>query len=236
MQEKSDGEKELNILGIETSSTWGSVAVAKAGRLVYSSYLDIRLTHSERLLPQIDEALKQTGIKISELDMIAISNGPGSFTGVRIGLAAAKGLCYADELPLYPVSTLKVLAANVYGNSLPILSFMDARMQEVYAGMYSPELEVILKDKNAKPEEILDLIDEPVTIVGDGYSKYKELIEASGLDYKLGLPHQNYPSAAALVSLVIKEEVDIKFDFEYVSGLEPWYLRVSQAEREKNKR
>ena len=121
----------MNILGIETSSSWGSVAVVKDDRIVFSSYLDIKVTHSERLLPQIDAALKSSSLQISDLDIIAISNGPGSFTGLRIGLAAAKGLSFPHEIPLYPVNTLRLLAANLYGNEFPILSFMDARMQEV---------------------------------------------------------------------------------------------------------
>jgi tRNA threonylcarbamoyladenosine biosynthesis protein TsaB len=223
----------LNILGIETSSSWGSVAVVKDDRIVFSSYLDIKVTHSERLLPQIDRALKSSSLTISDLDVIAISNGPGSFTGIRIGLAAAKGLCFADSIPLYPVNTLRVLAGNLYGNELPIAVFMDARMQEVYAALYTPDLKEIIAPCNALPAAFLSKITGKVTMVGDGVKKYQQLITDSGIEYKTVMPHQNIPTAMTLVSLTMHDNPDLKFNFETISELEPWYLRKSQAELNK---
>ncbi|MCF7912900.1 MAG: tRNA (adenosine(37)-N6)-threonylcarbamoyltransferase complex dimerization subunit type 1 TsaB [Candidatus Cloacimonetes bacterium] len=223
----------MNILGIETSSSWGSVAVVKDDRIVFSSYLDIKVTHSERLLPQIDTALRSSSLALADLDAIAISNGPGSFTGIRIGLAAAKGLCFADEIPLYPVNTLRVLAANLYGSKLPILSFMDARMQEIYAALYTPDLQEIIAPCNAKPAEFLARIDQPVVIIGDGVIRFKDLIIESKIDYKTALPHQNIPTAMTLVSLILHDNPQLSFDFETISALEPWYLRKSQAELNK---
>ena len=223
----------MNILGIETSSSWGSVAVVKDDRIVFASYLDIKVTHSERLLPQIDTALKSSSMQISDLDIIAISNGPGSFTGLRIGLAAAKGLSFPHEIPLYPVNTLRLLAANLYGNELPILSFMDARMQEVYAALYTPFLQEIIPPCNAKPAEFLAQIDQPVIITGDGISRYRDLISDLKIKYKTALPHQRIPTAMTLVSLTMMEKPDHNFDFETVSSLEPWYFRKSQAELNK---
>ncbi len=223
----------MNILGIETSSSWGSVAVVKDDRIVFASYLDIKVTHSERLLPQIDTALKQSVMELKDLDLIAISNGPGSFTGLRIGLAAAKGLCFSDEIPLYPMNTLKVLAGNLYGNELPILAFMDARMQEVYAALYTPDCKEIIPPCNALPLEFLSRIDQKVTLAGDGVAKYKAIIEASGIQYKTVPTHQNIPTAMTLVSLALLDNPSPVFNFQYISDLEPWYLRKSQAELNK---
>ncbi len=220
----------MNILGMETSSSWGSVAVVKDDRIVFSSYLDIQVTHSERLLPQIDVALRQSKLSLANLDMIAISNGPGSFTGLRIGLAAAKGLCYANEIPLYPVNTLRLLAANLYGSELPIIAFMDARMQEVYAALFTPQLEEIISPCNALPADFLAKIDQRVIMAGDGVKKYHSIIEEAALEYQSAMEHQNIPNAFTLVSLILHERNPVSFNFDTISNLEPWYLRKSQAE------
>lgn len=225
----------MNILGIETSSTWGSVAIVKDDRLVFSTYLDIKLTHSERLLPQIDYALNQSKIKLGELDLIAVSNGPGSFTGVRIGLAAAKGLCFPDEIPVYPVNTLRLLAANLYGNKYPILPFIDARMQQVYAAIYDHELIEIIAPCCTDPLEFLSKIDQKVTIIGNGVDRYEDLIKENLMDFSVVPLHQSIPTAQTLVSLALYDKPDLEFNFQFISSLEPYYLRKSQAELNKNK-
>ena len=225
----------MNILGIETSSSWGSVAVVKDDRIVFSSYLDIKVTHSERLLPQIDIALKSSSLQISDLDIIAISNGPGSFTGLRIGLAAAKGLCFPDEIPVYPVNTLRLLAANLYGNKYPILPFIDARMQQVYTALYDHELKEIIAPCCTDPLDFLLKIDQKVTIIGNGVDRYEELVKKNLMDFSVVPLYQSIPTAQNLVSLALFDKPDLEFDFQFVSSLEPYYLRKSQAELNKNK-
>ena len=220
----------MNILAIETSSTWGSVAVSRDSQIVYNSYLDIKITHSERLMPQIDDACKQTNLKISDFDLIAISNGPGSFTGIRIGLAVAKGLCLGAKIPLFPVNTLRVLAYNLYGSKLPVMPFIDARMGEVYAALYSADMEELIAPCNAKPVEFLQNIDQEVIITGSGITRFHDELINSGIKYQTALMHQQVPQAQTLLSIALSEVSSPKYDIEAISALEPWYLRKSQAE------
>ena len=219
----------MNILALCTTSTSGSIAICKNDTISFISYLDINITHSERLMPQIDFGLKQSKIGIEDLHLVCLANGPGSFTGVRIGLATAKGFCMAKKIPLLPINTLELLAYNLLGNKLPILSFIDAKMDEVYAALYSQELKEIIPPQNAKPAEFLKKIKEPVIIIGDGVEKYENIIKESRIEYKLALPHQNIPMASTLISIALKKDIP-KYDFNFIANLEPYYLRKSQAE------
>ena len=226
----------MNILALDTTSSWGSVALSKEGKIVFLSYLDIRVTHSERIMQQIDHGLKQSELGIDDIDLIALSNGPGSFTGVRIGLATAKGICLAKKLPLYPVNTLKLLAYNAYGCQINILPFIDARMDEVYAALYNKDLQEIIAPKSIKPIEFLDSIKEKTLILGDGIYKHKELINSMKDLLVAGQLHQNYPVAAALISIVSQEKKIPEYDLKKIAELEPYYLRKSQAELKKSER
>lgn len=219
----------MNILALSTTSSSGSIAIYKEDNISYINHLDIKVTHSERLLPQIDAGLKNSGISISDIDLVIIANGPGSFTGVRIGLATAKGICMAHNIPLLPINTLEVLAHNIAHSNRNILAFIDARMTEVYAALYSPDLEIIIQETNAKPVEILKMIKEPVIIVGDGAKIFKKEILESGIDHRFCLEHQNIPLASTLISIALKTNIP-EYSFERISELEPYYLRKSQAE------
>jgi len=219
----------LNILALSTTSTSGSIAIYKKDHISYINYLDIKVTHSERLLPQIDAGLKNSKIKISDIDLVVIANGPGSFTGIRIGLATAKGICMANEIPLLPINTLQLLANNVIPTNRNILALIDARMEEVYAGLYSPDLIALIPEKNAKLVNLFQKIKKPVIIVGDGADKFNKEIKKSKMDYVFCPIHQNIPLASTLISIALKKEIPI-YDFNIISELEPYYLRKSQAE------
>ncbi len=225
----------MNILALSTTSSSGSIAIYKDDHISYINHLDIKITHSERLLPQIDAGLKNSKIGISDIDLVTIANGPGSFTGVRIGLATAKGICMAHNIPLLPINTLELLANNVAFSNRNILAFIDARMAEAYAALYSPELEIILQETNTKPEDFLKLIKEPVIIVGDGAKEFKNEILESGIDHTFCLEHQNIPLASTLISIALKSKIP-EYDFESISELEPYYLRKSQAELVRDKK
>ncbi len=220
----------MDILALDTTSSWGSVALSKNEKIVYLSYLDIRVTHSERLMEQIDYGLKQSGMSLDDIELIAISNGPGSFTGVRIGLATAKGICMAREIPLYPVNTLKLLAYNVYGSQLNILPFIDARMDEVYAALYDSNFNEIISPRSSDPAEFLEAVTSKTIIIGDAVEKYDDAIKKCGKDLLTGLPHQNYPLATTLISIIGAEGVKPQYRFDEIAVLEPYYLRRSQAE------
>jgi len=225
----------LNILAIDSSSTSGSVAICKSDKIVFLSYLDLQITHSERLLPQIDFGLKKSDLTLDDIDLIAITNGPGSFTGIRIGLATAKGFCFGKKIPLLAVNTLEIMAFNLFGSCLPILPFLDARMNEVYAALYSPQMKIMQPPQNSKPADFLKNITEKVIIVGDGSEKYKDIIEQSGIECEFAKPHQNIVLASALIGYALNLPEIPKYDFEFISNLEPFYLRKSQAELAKMK-
>ena len=226
----------MNILALCTTSTSGSIALYKGNSIAFISYLDIRITHSERLMPQIAFGLEQSSIELKDLNLVTIANGPGSFTGIRIGLATAKGICMPHEIPLLPVNTLELLAYNLFGSNRNILPFIDARMSEVYAALYSSNLEQLIPPQNVKPADFLQKISEPVTIVGDGLESYREIIESSRVDFVPALPHQNIPLASTLISIALRNSVP-DYNFDQIAELEPFYLRKSQAEiaREKNR-
>ena len=219
----------MNILALSTTSSSGSIAIFKEDHISYINHLDIKITHSERLLPQIDAGLKNSKISISDIDLVVIANGPGSFTGVRIGLATAKGICMAHDIPLLPINTLELLANNIAHSNRNILALIDARMAEVYAALYSPELEIIIPATNAKPVDLFKMITEPVIIVGDGGKEFKKEILVSGINYTFCLEHQNIPLASTLISIALMSNIP-EYNFESISELEPYYLRKSQAE------
>lgn len=226
----------MRILAIETSSNRGSVAVSEGAKILSLRYLDIKRTHSERLLPQIDQCLGDAELDVSQIDAIAVSIGPGSFTGLRIGLGTAKGICLGREIPLMPVGTLKAIAAGYYGSPLPVCVMQDARMREVYFGMYSGELSPIIPESCLRPDRVADLLpDGPVIWTGDGVDVYgPSLLREKDC---VALHHQRFPLASALISLALREHPDVPvYDAEWIAELEPQYLRKSQAEMMRMKR
>lgn len=220
----------MNILAFDTSSSSGSIALNVNGTIKYASYFDIHITHSETLLPQIDYCLKSNNLTIQDIDALITANGPGSFTGLRIGLSTAKGICMANEIPLLTYSTLLLLGSNCFGSKLPILSLIDAKMNEVYCAMYTHDLREMFSPRTLAPDDLLDLIHEPILAVGSGYLKYGVDLIKKGLDIHPALPHQHLPIATGLFSLLELFPQDLHYDFESIANLEPVYLRKSQAE------
>ena len=192
--------------------------------------MDIRTTHSERLMYQIDMGLKESKLELGEIDAICIANGPGSFTGLRIGLATAKGLAMPQKIPIVPYNSLLLYAYNLYGVEYPILVMTDAKMKETYAALYSPDLKEIIPPHNTTPDKILNKIEQKVYITGNGLYKFKEQIEKSKIEYLSPLLHQNNDLASTMISMFLKENKIPQYDFDFISNLEPYYLRKSQAE------
>lgn len=223
----------MNILALDTSSSWGSVAVSSKGGLTCISYLNIEATHSERLILQIDNCLQQARMKLDDINLIVYSNGPGSFTGLRIGLATVKGICTAKEIPLYPVNTLYALAYNLYGCQCDIVPFIDAKMNEIYAAVYDKDFNEKIAPQNNKPDIFLEKLSSPAIIVGDGVEKYSPYIDKCKQIVARGLAHQNMVIASALIGLSFHKGIILKYDFEAIADLEPYYLRKSQAELNK---
>ena len=220
----------MKILAIETTSTSGSIAISNNFEIKFSSFLDLKITHSERLMAQIDYGLKQCGFTAKDLDAIAISNGPGSFTGVRIGLATAKGICTALSIPLIPINTLEILAFQMFPSSNSILSIIDARMKDIYAALYDSKMNLIWEPFIIKPEKLFQKVNEKVTIVGSGVTRFKEELLASGIEFETGLSSKNIPLATTMIDMIKHKKMETKFDYDKIAFLEPYYLRKSQAE------
>jgi tRNA threonylcarbamoyladenosine biosynthesis protein TsaB len=217
-------------LAIDSSSTSGSIALEADGIMIYQCYFNIDITHSETLMPQIDAALQFCGYKSENLTGIVTTIGPGSFTGLRIGLATAKGIAYGRKIPLLTYSSLELVAANCYGSGLPILVCLDAKMKELYAAMYAPNLEVLYAPRVIKAEDLAAKIDSSVLIVGNASEKVIPLLKEKGLEIQNTLKHQHLPMAAGLFSLMkLKPQPEV-YDFDVLARLEPEYLRESTAQ------
>ena len=222
----------MKILAFETSAKAGSVALLEDGKLLAESYQNTGLTHSQTILAMAQDMLKSCSITPNEVNAVAVAAGPGSFTGVRIGVAAAKGFAWGGEIPCYGVSTLEAMARNtgIGGYVLPV---MDARRSQVYTALFRGT-ERLWEDQAislAELAEKLKALDAPVQLVGDGsvlcYNTLKEEIPALVMPAE-HLQHQR-AAGVALAAMAAIERGD-KGD---AAALKPNYLRLSQAERER---
>jgi tRNA threonylcarbamoyladenosine biosynthesis protein TsaB len=210
------------ILCIETASTNCSVAIGVNGKLLaLKEDYDSSYSHAERLHNFIKEILAENGFELSDLDAIAVSKGPGSYTGLRIGVSAAKGLCYSLDLPLISVATLTSLA-NQVENEGTIIPMMDARRMEVYTAVFDKDKNQI-EDTSAKildAESYKEYLDEQIVyFIGSGVEKFKKICEHPNARYI----EDKLPSSAQMVSLAtIKHKIS---DFEDVAYFEPYYLK-----------
>ncbi len=224
----------MEILAIDSSSVAGSVALYVDGE-IKSEYITLdKRTHSETLLPLIDELKKETELDLSVLDAIAITGGPGSYTGLRIGGATAKGLGLALDKPIINVPTMEALAYNVSDSKVLVCPMMDARRDRVFTGLYKfndGKVEVIKEQCVLTIDELVGEINQEVIFLGDGVDAYREM-----LDEKMEVAHSfakeddNYVKASSFVYLAKdylgEGKVTSADDFR------PDYLMLSQAERE----
>ena len=218
------------ILNIESSTTNCSVSLANNGELISIRELNEKnYSHSTKLHSFIEEVLKNSNITVNKLSAIAVSSGPGSYTGLRIGVSAAKGLCYALQIPLISVPTLKVLARqlNIQREDL-IIPVMDARRDEVYSAVYNSEYELV---RNIFPEIIdsesfIELAkDNKLYFIGNGQEKCERLIRKnSNLIFS---NYDTFPSSKEMV--LISYEKFKKSKFEDVAYFEPDYLKKFKA-------
>lgn len=230
----------MRVLGIESSSLVASVAIVTDGILTAEYTVNLKKTHSQTLLPMIDEVIRMLEIELDTIDAIAVSGGPGSFTGLRIGSATAKGLGLAMKKPLIHVPTVDAMAYNLYGTDALICPIMDARRNQVYTGIYRFEREfetVIDQDAMDMGEliEKLNAMGERVIFLGDGVPVYeKQIAEKMTVPYDLAPAHVNRQRAASVAALgaVYFAEGKTETAMEH----KPDYLRKSQAEREREER
>ena len=222
-------------MGVDSSGKTASVALMEEDKLLYEEFANAGLTHSQTLLPMIAHALDRTGLTPAQVDLYAVSAGPGSFTGLRIGLAAVKGLAQPFVTPCAPVSTLEALAWNVTGEGT-VISALDARRGEVYwaafDGMTHARLTPDLASPLAEMDNFCGNCKKPVFFVGDGadlcYNRYDNLSDVIRVPSSLV-----YPRGAGLCQA--GRELHRRGESVLPSLLVPRYLRLSQAERERAK-
>ena len=229
---------EPNILALDSASLTGSVALCSGTTLVAESLLNVRSTHSERLLQQIDLLLSEAGWTLGDLDLLAVTTGPGSFTGLRIGIATVKGLAQVLGKPVVGVSSLQMVALNAPAVSVPICAFLDARKKEVYTQQFeaSPGGPVPLDEaKVLPPADVLRSLTDRTLLIGDGVLQYRQLIETTAGDNIL-LPwdtaHQLRSSQAAWLA----HRRWLNQDLSTAAELLPTYIRPSDAELGKMKK
>jgi tRNA threonylcarbamoyladenosine biosynthesis protein TsaB len=212
----------LYILNIETSTRNCSVALSKNGAtIICKEIAEIGFSHAEKLHVFIEEIIKEAKINFSDLKAIAVSKGPGSYTGLRIGVSSAKGLCYALDIPLISVDTLKVLASQVVVENGLIIPMIDARRMEVYSAIFDSKLNLIRGvEAQILDENSFSAIDQPIYIVGDSSEKAKTILNNQNNIY---LEQIQFPSAN-LMSQFSYDKFQIN-DFEDVAYFEPFYLK-----------
>lgn len=226
----------MKILGIESSSLVASVAVV-ADNITTAEYtVNFKKTHSQTLLPMIDEIVTMLELDLNTIDAIAVSGGPGSFTGLRIGSATAKGLGLALTKPLIHVPTVDAMAYNLYGAAALICPIMDARRNQVYTGLYHYQKDFVTIAA-AFAADIHQLIHdlneggEPVVFLGDGVPVYEAIIRTEMMvSYDFAPAHVNRQRAAAVAALGMKYYE--RGQVETAQAHAPDYLRKAQAERE----
>ena len=231
----------MKLLVLDSSGLVASVALLEDERLIAEYTTGNKLTHSQTLLPMLDEIIRRTTFDMEDVDAIAVAMGPGSFTGLRIGAATAKGLGLALDKPVIPVPTVDGLAYQLFGVSSLICPMMDARRKQVYTGFYrfhGDQMEVVKEQCAQSVQDTLEQLKaygEPVIFLGDGVPVYrKEIEEAMGADAVFAPAHANRQRAGAVGALA--EVYYRKGIWQSADGFAPEYLRKSQAEREREER
>lgn len=230
----------MRILAIESSSLVASVAIVEDGVTLAEYTANFKMTHSQTLLPMIDSMVSLFGVDLATIDAIAVSGGPGSFTGLRIGSATAKGLGLALNKPLIHIPTLDGTAYNLYGAKGLICPIMDARRNQVYTGIYrfEQEFEVLMEQDAMDMGELIEKLNsmgERVIFLGDGVPVHENKIrELMTVPFDFAPAHMNRQRAAAVAALGAVYFAEGKTETAAEHG--PDYLRKSQAEREREER
>ncbi len=228
----------MRILGIESASLVASTAVWEDDQILFEGMLNHKKTHSQTLLPMLQELLQLADVELSSIDAIAISKGPGSFTGLRIGAATAKGLALALHIPLVEVSTLEATAYQFFETTALISPIMDARRQQVYCALYAMDgaaLNTLEGDQALGIHEWMEKVNSygnKVIFLGDGVPPYKAVIEKEATVPVCFAPgHMSRQRGSAVAALGAKYFAEGRGmqgeDFQ------PTYLRKPQAERER---
>ncbi|MCR4436222.1 MAG: tRNA (adenosine(37)-N6)-threonylcarbamoyltransferase complex dimerization subunit type 1 TsaB [Clostridiales bacterium] len=231
----------MKILAVDTSSTAASVAIVENTKLMAEYTLNHAKTHSQKLMPMVKELMDELGLKPEDVDIYAASSGPGSFTGLRIGITTVKALAYATQKPVVSVPTLDALAYNIPLTDSIICPVMDARNNQVYTALYKWEKNIQVKVTEYMGIDIMELLNlikgrnQKVLFLGDAVHTHCELLKKE-LPEKCGFAQENLwiPRASSVGSAAFLKAAAGKL--ESCFDMVPFYLRKSQAEREFDKR
>ncbi len=228
------------ILAIDNSTMYGNVALTSSDGLLAEHTVLSRLTHSKRLLVSLENILTESALDWSQLDALAVCLGPGSFTGLRIGLATIKGIAMATGLPLIGVSSLDGLASQLPFARQQICTILDARKHEIYAAFYESSVESGEVQRTSEylvmaPEQLTKQIDRPTIFVGDGVSVYGDFLkEALGSKALFAPEHIVFPRAATIGKLALNHYHQQHF-LDPADAV-PFYIRASEAEIQRQKK
>ncbi len=225
----------MKILSIDSSSITASVAITENGRVLAENFINNGLTHSQTLMPMVEQTISDSKISINDIDLFAITNGPGSFTGVRIGIASVKGMADALGKKCFAVSTLEAIAEPVKTEDVIACAVMDARCNQVYTAVFHKGKR-LCEDKAVLIDELgeeLKQYNKKVVFIGDGsvlcYEKLKDIIrEIEVSDENIRYVH------AGSIGRLAEEKIKNGEDPISSANLTPFYLRLPQAERELN--
>ena len=228
----------MKILGLDSSGLVASVAVVQEENLLAEYTVNYKKTHSQTLLPMLDEIVRMTELDLNEIDAIAVAAGPGSFTGLRIGSATAKGLGFALGKPLIHIPTVDGLAYNLWGSRDLVCPLMDARRNQTYTGLYEfvdGKMRIIRAQCAVAIDEIIENVNReqrPTVFLGDGVPVFRAVIgENCQAPFQFAPAHMNKQRAASVASLGLLYFQEGKY--ETAAEHRPDYLRLSQAERER---
>ena len=226
----------MKILGIDTSSMAASVAVIEDNKLICEYTINTKKTHSQKLMPMIENMLGLSDLNVREIDAIAVCEGPGSFTGLRIGIATAKAIAHVNDIPVIGVNSLEALAANMNLCDKKICSILDAQRNQVYTGRYQYEGTKLVEIKEIGIQQIDELLEELAQsgeqwiLVGEAVYKYEDKIrEISNIE--IPAASNNVTKAGSLCS-VAKVKFDEGKDIFDCYTVNPLYIRKSQAEEQ----
>ena len=231
----------MKILALDSSGLVASVAIVSDDDLIGEYTVNYKKTHSQTLLPMLDEVAKMVELDLSTIDVIAVSAGPGSFTGLRIGSATAKGLALALNKEIVSVPTVDALAYNMWGCRDLVCPLMDARRNQAYTGLYrfsDGKMDTLIKQCVVQIDEIIDKINkegQKVIFLGDGVPIFKEYIRENitvPYDFALAMCNKQRASAVACLGQILFGEGKAVPAYEH----KPEYLRLSQAERERHEK
>lgn len=228
------------ILAFETSAKAASVALMRDNTILAESYLNNGKTHSATMLPMAEQLLHDCDTKMADIDYLAVANGPGSFTGIRIGVSAVKGLAWASDKPICPVSTLEAMAHQLRGVHGIICAVMDARRNQVYNALFRSDASGLTRLCEDRAIALSDLkselqgFEDPIFLVGDGSKLTYNTLQSKISTLHFPAPNLEFQHASG-VCMAASDLIAKGYTYHH-SQVSPNYIRLSQAERERLER